>query len=54
MVLRRFPGHVVVAMAPAALVPAMDRQHGAVVHASAPQVGKAIEQTGMAGAFGQI
>ena len=37
-----------VAMAPAALVTAMDRQHGAIVHASAPHIGKAIEQPGMA------
>jgi len=43
-----------VAMAPAALVTAMDRQHGAVVHAAAPQIGKTIEQAGGAGAFGRI
>ena len=43
-----------VAMAPAALVTAMDREHRAVVHAAAPQIGKTIEQAGGAGAFGRI
>ena len=36
-----------IAMAPAALVAAMDREHPA-----APQIGETIEQAGMAGAFG--
>ena len=41
-----------IAMAPAALVAAMDREHRAIVHAAAPQIGETIEQAGMAGAFG--
>jgi hypothetical protein len=41
-----------VAMAPAALVTAMDGQHGAIVHAAAPQIGETIKQAGMTGAFG--
>ena len=51
-VLGRFPGHVVIAMAPAALVSAVDGQHGAVVHAPAPQIGKAIQKAGGAGPLG--
>jgi len=41
-------------MAPAALVAAMDRQHGAIVHASAPQIGKTVQKPGVARALGGI
>jgi len=54
LVLGRFPGNVVIAVALAALVSAMDGQHGAIVHTAAPQIGKAIEETGVAWAFGRI
>jgi len=36
----------------AALIPAVNGQHRAIVHAAAPQIGETIEQAGMAGAFG--
>jgi len=41
-------------MALAALVAAMNGQHGAIVHTTTPHVGETVEQTGGAGAFGGI
>jgi hypothetical protein len=41
-------------MALATLVSAMDGQHGTIVHAAAPQIGKAVQQAGSPGAFGGI
>jgi hypothetical protein len=39
-------------MAPAALVSAVDGQHRAIVHAAAPQIGKSVQQAGIARTFG--
>jgi len=43
-----------IAMAPAALVTAMDREHRAVVHAAAPQIGETVQKPGVARALGGI
>jgi len=45
------PRYVVVAMALAALIAPVDGQHRAIVHAAAPQIGEAVQQTRSARTF---